>query len=95
MKGGGPARRLVSNGPFCIAFQGADGVETVAMEQYEELSASSEAWTLVDPNVTEGEEAEGSRKKDFKPTMAARQLRSLIEQVAGKLTGGLTTTRRI
>lgn len=54
------------------------------MEQYEELTGSPEAWTLVDPNVADGDEEEGSRKKDFKPTMAARQLKALVEQVAGK-----------
>ncbi|KAG7529987.1 hypothetical protein FFLO_05284 [Filobasidium floriforme] len=57
-----------------------------ASEQYEEITSSPEAWTLVD--VSEGGDTESEsaleRRRDFKPTIGARQVRALVEQVADR-----------
>lgn len=59
---------------------------TVALEQYEEITSSPDAWTLVDVSEGGDTEAESAleRRRDFKPTIGARQVRALVEQVAGK-----------
>jgi hypothetical protein len=66
---------------------------TVASEQYEDITSSPEAWTLVD--VSEGGNAESEsaleRRRDFKPTIGARQVRALVEQVAGKSARAVAT----
>lgn len=59
---------------------------TVASEQYEEITSSPEAWTLVDVSEGGDQESESAleRRRDFKPTIGARQVRALVEQVAGE-----------
>jgi len=62
--------------------------DLVASEQYEEITDSPDAWTLVE--VSEGASVEDSenvleRSRDYKPTVGARQVRALVEQVAGEL----------
>jgi hypothetical protein len=59
----------------------------VASEQYEEITNSPDAWTLVE--VSEGASVEDpengfEQTRDYKPTIGARQVRALVEQVAGE-----------
>jgi hypothetical protein len=59
----------------------------VADDQYNDIISSDEAWTIVDPESTGhsqgGDDGDGAPEADYRPTMGARKVKALIEQVAG------------
>lgn len=62
---------------------------TVADDQFNDIISSEEAWTIVDPESighSEGsEDGNEAPEADYRPTMGARKVKALVEQVAGML----------
>lgn len=61
-----------------------DTSPSVAEDQYNEIISSGETWTTADPE-TMLEEVEDTPKSELRPTLGARQVQALLEQVTGEL----------
>ncbi|KAI0032485.1 TIP-1 family-domain-containing protein [Vararia minispora EC-137] len=62
--------------------QWMEGEKTFALEQYNDIISSQEAWTIAD-----GENADGSSSahdSDLRPTVSARRLKALVEQITDR-----------
>lgn len=64
---------------FVMFISGSESYPIVAEDQYNAIMNDSDAWTV-------SEEVDlGSLSRDLRPTVSARRMKSLIEQVTGEL----------
>lgn len=58
-------------------------LNSVAMDQYMDIISASDAWLIADENDAEEDEGHVAIS-DIKPTVSARRVRALVEQVTGE-----------
>jgi hypothetical protein len=61
------------------------GLSSVADDQFSDIISSDEAWTIVEPEIVAEGETNEAFEADYRPTMGARKVKALIEQVAGEI----------
>ncbi|THH29732.1 hypothetical protein EUX98_g4456 [Antrodiella citrinella] len=60
-----------------------EGERTFAMDQYMDIISASDAWLIADENDTEDEEGHVT-VTDIKPTISARRVKALVEQITDR-----------
>jgi RAD50-interacting protein 1 len=55
----------------------------VALDQYNEIISSADAWAIADDEIP-SDESGGALSRELKPTVSARRLKALVEQVTDR-----------